>query len=81
MGKSPTGFARQKIVVRYSEWLDFDEWLAQKREADRRYSEATAQNIRYAHDQQKQAARHKAFVENAKKHGIPIPKKKALWED
>ena len=33
-------------------------------------------NIGYALDQQKQQERHKAFVENAQKHNIPIPKKK-----
>lgn len=39
-------------------------------------------NIGYALDQQKQQERHKAFVENAKKHNIPIPKKKKEpWED
>lgn len=76
MGRKPTGFARQKIVVKHKEWLDFYEWLAQQREADRRYSEATIHNINYAIDQQKLAERHKAFEENARRHGIPIPKKK-----
>lgn len=81
MGRKPTGFARQKIVVRHKEWLEFDEWIAQRREANKRYSELTTQNINYAIDQERKAVRHKAFVENAKKHGIPIPKKKEPWEE
>ena len=82
MRRKPTGFARQKIIVKHKEWLDFDEWLAQQWAADRRYSEATVHNINYSLDRQKQAERHKAFEENAKKHNIPIPKKKKEpWED
>ena len=52
-----------------------------KRQANYRYADAVRSNIGYALDQQKQQERHKAFVENAKKHNIPIPKKKKEpWE-
>jgi hypothetical protein len=41
------------------------------------YQESRASAARAAHDKLNQEAdRHNAFVENAKKHGIPISKKK-----
>lgn len=41
------------------------------------YQESRASATRAAHDKLNQEAdRHNAFVENAKKHGIPISKKK-----
>ena len=41
---------------------------------------ASAHRQKVERDQK--AARHKAFEENAKKHNIPIPKKKKVpWED
>ena len=82
MGKKPTGYARQKIIVQHKTWVPFDEWIYQRNEANYRYADAVRSNIGYALDQQKQQERHKAFVENAKKHNIPIPKKKKEpWED
>ena len=82
MGKKPTGYARQKIIVQHKTWVPFDEWIYQRNEANYRYADAVRSNIGYALDQQKQQDRHKAFVENAKKkHNIPIPKKKKEpWE-
>ncbi len=76
MGRKPTGFARQKIISRHNEWLDFDEWIMKKYMADKRYSDAKIHNINYALEQEAQKERHKAFMENAKKHGIDISKKK-----
>ena len=82
MGKKPTGYARQKIIVQHKTWVPFDEWIYQRNEANYRYADAVRSNIGYALVQQKQQERHKAFVENAKKHNIPIPKKKKEpWED
>lgn len=67
MGKKPTGYARQKIIVQHKTWVPFDEWIYQRNEANYRYVDAVRSNIGYALDQQKQQERHKAFVENAKK--------------
>ena len=67
MGKKPTGYARQKIIVQHKTWVPFDEWIYQRNEANYRYADAVRSNIGYALDQQKQQERHKAFVENAKK--------------
>lgn len=66
MGKKPTGYARQKIIVQHKTWVPFDEWIYQRNEANYRYADAVRSNIGYALDQQKQQERHKAFVENAK---------------
>lgn len=27
MGKKPTGYARQKIIVQHKTWVPFDEWI------------------------------------------------------
>ena len=82
MGKKPTGFARQKIKILNEPWVPFDEWISKKNYNDRLHEEGREADIHRYHEQQAQAERHRAFEENAKKHNIPIPKKKKEpWED
>lgn len=50
-------------------------WMSAQRYHE--YEESRARAARVEHDKLKQEVdRHNAFVENAKKHGIPIVKKK-----
>ena len=50
MGKKPTGYARQKIIVQHKTWVPFYEWIHQRNEANYRYADAVRSNIGYALD-------------------------------
>ena len=68
----PESRAASKHVLVYPNWMSAQRYHEYQ---ESRASEARA--ARVAHDKLNQEAdRHNAFVENAKKHGIPISKKK-----
>lgn len=65
----PESRASSKHVLVYPNWMSAQRY--------HEYQESRARAARVEHDKLKQEAdRHNAFVENAKKHGIPIVKKK-----
>lgn len=67
--------AASKHVLVYPNWMSAQRY--------HEYQESRASATRAAHDKLNQEAdRHNAFEENARKHNIPIPKKKKEpWED
>ncbi len=65
----PEGRAVNKHVLVYPNWMSAQRY--------HEYKESRAYAARVEHDKLNQEAnRHNAFVENAKKHGITISKKK-----
>ena len=65
----PESRAASKHVLVYPNWMSAQRY--------HEYQESRASATRAAHDKLNQEAdRHNAFVENVKKHGIPISKKK-----
>ena len=65
----PESRAASKHVLVYPNWMSAQRY--------HEYQESRASAARAAYDKLNQEAdRHNAFVENAKKHGIPISKKK-----
>lgn len=65
----PESRAASKHVLVYPNWMSAQRY--------HKYQESRARAARVEHDKLKQEAdRHNAFVENAKKHGIPLSKKK-----
>lgn len=65
----PESCAASKHVLVYPNWMSAQRY--------HEYQESRARAARVEHDKLKQEAdRHNAFVENAKKQGIPIVKKK-----
>ncbi|MCC2139315.1 hypothetical protein LKD27_06310 [Faecalibacterium sp. CLA-AA-H283] len=65
----PESRAASKHVLVYPNWMSAQRY--------HEYQESRASATRAAHDKLNQEAdRHNAFIENAKKHGIPISKKK-----
>ena len=68
----PESRAASKHVLVYPNWMS-----AQRYHEYQESRASAARAARVAHDKLNQEAdRHNAFVENAKKHGIPISKKK-----
>ncbi|MDY4233072.1 MAG: hypothetical protein SOX66_04665 [Gemmiger qucibialis] len=85
--KHYTGTNTPQIKQLYPEWLypDWMPWWEYREYKAAKFNElqeekASAHRQKLERDQQ--AERHRAFEENARKHNIPIPKKKKeLWED
>ncbi len=79
--KHYTGTNTPQIKQLYPEWLypDWMPWWEYRAHKDAKFY-ALQEEKACAHRQQlereQRAARHKAFEENAKKHGIPLSKKK-----
>ena len=66
----PESRAASKHVLVYPNWMSAQRY--------HEYQESRARAARVEHDKLKQKAdRHNAFVENAKKHGIPLSKRKS----
>ena len=87
--KHYTGTNTPQIKQLYPEWL-YPDWMpwweyreyktAKFNELQEEEEKASAHRQKLERDQQ--AERHRAFEENARKHNIPIPKKKKEpWED
>lgn len=69
-----TGTNTPQIKQLYPEWI-YPDWMPPWEY--REYQQRRTDSIRAAHDSvHQEAERHKRFLENAKKHNIPLKKKK-----